>query len=297
MIRLIGQAAGRLLLAAGVFCALFATTGCQDTFTFSGKFEQEGMRLYSERMYGDAAGAFRQSIRQDPQNYHSHFYLGVCYEELKEYQQAFQEYYTALEVMEHTPAGEFDYEFRLIVLDTLAAAIAHHDTGDVQLNKAEERAKGDQSAEGWFLLAKAYRLKGDAEMAIDCYRRAARWDTSNYPIRKEFGLYLLDPLNQRQEAEYYLRQAFRLEPNDEAVNAALARLGVTPPPGYKEKTSAPRVVPPYRGPLPSDLSRKPDGRVDLNGNRGQVRTDEPARPTQTPNKALPVGGHVEAPRD
>lgn len=284
MIRLIGQAVRRALPAAGIFCAFLSLAGCLDLFTFSRKTEEEGMRLYSERMYADAAGAFRNSIRQDPQNYHSHFYLGVCSEELKEYQQAFQEYYTALEVMEHSIAGKYDYEFRLIVLDTLAAAIAHHDVGEVELNRVESRAKTTQSAEDWFLLAKTYRLRGDADMALDCYRRAAKWDTGNYPIRKEFGLYLLDPLNQRQEAEYYLRQAFRLEPNDEAVNKALDRLGVVPPPGYKEKEAQPRIVPPYKGPLPTDVVRTADGRVNLDATA--------SRPAPAP---VPNGARVETP--
>jgi tetratricopeptide (TPR) repeat protein len=268
----IGQSVGRVSFLAGSFTVILFLASCQDLMTFSLQGESEGMRLYSERMYGDAAGAFRNSVRQDPQNYHSHFYLGVCMEELKEYQQAFQSYYTALEVMSHTPAGRFDDEFRLIVLDTLAEAIAQHDLGETELNKAENRAKTSQKAEDWFMLAKVYRIKGDADMAMDCYRRAAKWDNTSFPIRKEFGLYLLDPLNQRPEAEYYLRQAYRIEPNDEAVNGALARLGITPLIGDKAKDATPRIVPPYTGPLPTDVARTPDGRVNLNGTVAKPKT-------------------------
>ena len=77
------------------------------------------------------------------------------------------------------------------------------------------------------VLAKAFRLRGDPDRAIDAYTRAARVAGENFSIRKEFGLYLLDPLAQNQEAEYWLRMANRLQPFDEQVNAALAKLGVT----------------------------------------------------------------------
>src|ERR1051325_26272 len=57
---------------------LAALSGCADVVTYSAKSQEEGMRFYSEKAYGDAAGAFRNAIRQDPRDYKSHFYLGVC---------------------------------------------------------------------------------------------------------------------------------------------------------------------------------------------------------------------------
>jgi Tfp pilus assembly protein PilF len=276
MIRSIGQAARRSTLAA-IIVSSFVLAACTEVVTFSRKSREEGMRLFAEKAYGDAAGAFRNAIRQEPRDYRSHFYLGVCYQEMAEYQQAFQEYYTALDVMSNTQEGKFDPDFRLIVLDTLAGAIAQHDAQEVELNKVEARAKAGQKAEDWFLLGKIYRLRGDGDMALECYRRAARWDTDSFAIRKEFGLYLLDPLNQRQEAEYYLRQAYRLDPNDEAVNAALARLGVVPFPPYKEKDTLPRTPQPYTGPLPSNANNRPVA--------------------NTPQPAPMPGTRVETPRD
>lgn len=275
MIRSIGPAAWRKTLAAIIVSSFMFAAGCTEVVTFSRKSREEGMRLFSERMYGDAAGAFRNAIRQEPRDYRSHFYLGVCFEEMTEYQQAFQEYYTALDVMSNTQEGKFDPDFRLIVLDTLAAAIAQHDMQEVELNKADVRAKAGQNAEDWFLLGKIYRMRGDGDMALDCYRRAARWDIDSFAIRKEFGLYLLDPLNQRQEAEHYLRQAYRLEPNDEAVNSALARLGVVPPPAYKQKELQPRTPTPYTGPLPSDTSRRPVANTPRTSPMSGTRVETP----------------------
>ena len=70
--------------------------------------------------------------------------------------------------------------------------------------------------------------------------------TADFDIRKEFGLYLLDPLQQAREAEYYLKQAYRLNPTDEAVNAGLARLGVamtpTPTPAAHQPPANPPVT-------------------------------------------------------
>lgn len=243
-------AASRSALAAVLLFAL-VSTGC----TYSRKFQEEGLRLYTEKMYSDAAGAFRAAIRQDPRDYHSQFYLGVCYEQMGQLEQVFQEYYAALGIMAMTDEGRFDWDFRQVVLDTLANAIAKHDNHEVELNKAETNAKAGQKAETWFLVAKVYRLKGDADMAITAYRSAANCDPWNFQIRKEFGLYLLEPLHQPREAEYYLRQAYRLEPNDEGVNTALARMGVVPLPAYKPKDPIPRKTPPYAGPLPTGVQR------------------------------------------
>jgi tetratricopeptide (TPR) repeat protein len=249
-------AAWRSVAAAVVFGSLLTLSGCE--VTFAGKSREEGKRLFSERMYEDAAGAFRNAIKQDPRDYHSHFYLGVCYDELKQHQQAFEQYYAAREIMGHTNEGRADEDnFRLVILDTIASAIARNDDREMELSRAEKRARETNTAEDWFLLAKVYRLKGDADLAIDAYRRAAHWDINSFAIRREVGLYLLDPLNQRKDAEYYLRQAYRLNPNDEAVNNALDRLGVVPLPAYEAKQ--PEYAPPlpYKGPLPSAMQKEP----------------------------------------
>lgn len=239
------RAAFRTLLAA-VLALPILLTGCtQDVVTFANKSREEGMLFYNERAYSDAAGAFRNAVRQDPRDARSHFYLGVCYDELKQHQQAFSQYRTALEVLKQTHQETTDTEFYEMILDTLAGSIARYDEGEVELNNVEKKAKGSQIAEDWFVLAKVYRQRGDADRAIDAYKRAARWDTADFHTRKELGLYLLEPLNQTQEAEYWLRQAYRLEPNDDALNAGLQKLGINPHPAYKAKDEPARRTGPH----------------------------------------------------
>jgi Tfp pilus assembly protein PilF len=225
-----GRFAPRSIVLPSLMLCLAALTGCSEVvnLTYASKSRQQGMSLYTDRSYAEAAGAFANAVRQDPRDFESHFYLGVCHDELGQHQQAFQQYRTSLEVMARYIAGQYDPKFREMVLDTLAASVARNDPGDVELGRLEERARSAGSAEDWFVVAKVYRLKGDLDLAIDAYRRALRWDSAGFAVRKEFGLWLLDPLNQPREAEQHLRQAYRLNPNDEAVLAGLERLGITP---------------------------------------------------------------------
>jgi Tfp pilus assembly protein PilF len=240
-------------LARGVFsllaiAAIVVITGCTELVDYSDRSRSQGLALYQEKAYTDAAGAFRNAIRQAPNDYESHFYLGACYDALNQHPLAFRQYRTALEIMNrfvNTAADPRFYELRQIALDTLGASVAKYDRNDVELNSLEARAKTTQNADDWFVVAKVYRVRGDADRAMDAYRRAAKWDSDNFHVRKEYGLYLLTTLNQRREAEYYLRQAYRLKPTDYEVATALEKLGVvmTPPvPGD------PAV--PARGPLP-----------------------------------------------
>src|SRR5205085_10598602 len=134
---------------------------------------------------------------------------------------------TALYVMSELAPNLSDPTFRPQIQDAYGASIARHDENESEVNAVIKRAQGSTSGEEWFILAKAFRLRGDADRAVDAYTRAARVAGENFSIRKEFGLYLLDPLAQNQEAEYWLRMANRSQPFDEQVNAALAKLGVT----------------------------------------------------------------------
>ena len=229
------------LIAVSFFLLL---AGCSEVYTTSRRSNEEGMRLYSEKMYNEAAGSFRDAVKQDPRDYNSQFYLGVCYDEFKQHQPAFQQYQISLELMETLPWAKHDDDFRQLVLDTYASAVARYDDREGELNAIEKRAKNSPTANNLFLLAKCHRLRGDADNAIICYRKAAISDTWDFNIRKEAGLYLLDPLGQRQEATYYLLQAHRLNPNDLAVNTGLTRLGVNPLPAYE--AADPGIHPPVQ---------------------------------------------------
>ena len=166
----------RSLLLTVLSSVLIVVSGCTDVLTYSNQSYEAGMARYNNRMYSDAAGAFRDAVRQDPRHYHAQFYLGVCYDELGQQQQAFNQYKTALEVMANTMEGKYDRPFRLLVLDAYAAAVVRGDKGDVELNAIARRTEGSQKSEDWFLLAKVNRLRGDADSALTAYRKAAQWD-------------------------------------------------------------------------------------------------------------------------
>src|SRR2546421_5069137 len=221
------EVAMRVALASLLVSLSFISAGCTEALTYANKSREEGIKLYDQRYYADAAGAFRNSIRQDPRDYRSQYYLGLCYDELKQHHQAFAQYRTSLDVITQLGPVLADQNFRQQVLDAYGASVAHHDENESEVTALTRRAQGSTTGEEWFILAKAFRLRGDADRAIDAYTRAARVAGENFSIRKEFGLYLLDPLAQNQEAEYWLRMANRLQPFDEQVNAGLAKLGVT----------------------------------------------------------------------
>jgi Tfp pilus assembly protein PilF len=226
-----GRLLRHMLGAAVAVSSLITLTGCSDVLTYANKSREEGMALYKEGAYADAAGAFRNSIRQDPRQYESHYYLAVCYDKMGQHHQAFSEYRTALDVMDRTLAGKSDYDTRPQIIDSYAQSIARHDTGDIELSTLIQKAEANHRAQEWVVLAKVYRTRGDADSAIDAYRRANHRDAQGFAVRKEFGLYLLE-LNQGKDAEYYLRQAYRINTADEQVNTGLRQLGLVP---VKEK--------------------------------------------------------------
>lgn len=104
---------GQLLLSLALFTPVVSLVGCAEMFaTVSRESNEEGMRLYHQKMYGDATGAFRNAVKQEPRDYQSHFYLAVCYDELKQHQPAFQQYRLGVEMMNTTAEGRHDDEFR-----------------------------------------------------------------------------------------------------------------------------------------------------------------------------------------
>jgi Tfp pilus assembly protein PilF len=226
-----GRLVRRLIGAALAVFPLVTLTGCADVITYANKSRDQGIQLYNEGAYGDAAGAFRNAVKQDPRQYISHYYLALCYDQMGQHHMAYSQYRTALDVMDRSMAGQVDYETRPKIIDSYAQSIVRHDAGDVELTMLTQRAEASRRAQEWVVLAKVYRIRGDADMAVDSYRRAAHWDAQGFAVRKDLGLYLLE-LNQQKDAEYYLRQAYRINATDEHVNGGLRQLGLVP---VKEK--------------------------------------------------------------
>jgi len=230
---------GRSFLSAVVVLSLLSLTGCHEVFTYARQSRTEGLTLYKQKSYPDAAGAFRNAVRQDPRDYESHYWLARCYDEMELHQEAFAEYKAGLDILPNTYGGRNDEEFRQQIMAGYAESIAKFDKRDVELSSLEKRAETSQRATEPFIVAKVYRHRGDADSAILAYKRAINWSPSDFAIRKEFGLYLYDVLHQNQDAQYQLMLAYHIDANDKDVIAALQKLGALPTPKLPaERTAA-----------------------------------------------------------
>jgi len=205
-----------------------------------------GIGQYNAGEYTEAAGTFKNATRQDPRDYQSYAYLGDCYQQMGQQQQAIQAYKTSLDTAKRTLAGREDAPFRARTLDGLAGAIAK--SGDVEIDAAAQAATSGANGEGYFLLAKVHRNLGDADSALDAYNRAALMGPKDFFVMKDYGLFL-EQLKQNQQAEKMLRRAYSLNAKDADVVAALRRIGVVPGPSlYEANALAKPAVP--KGPIP-----------------------------------------------
>jgi tetratricopeptide (TPR) repeat protein len=237
------------LTFVGLTVALMGLSGCADMMTYSRDAQVEGETLYKKGDYANAAGAFRNSVRQNPRNYQGYYQLGNCYYNLGQNQLAIASYKTARQTIDVTIEGRYDTETREKILNGLAAAIARSDQRDAETDTIQREAEANQSAESWYLLARVYEIRGDADSAIDAYNRAALLDPKNFTIAKNYGLYA-ERIGQPQRADAPLRRAYELNPKDQEVAAALRRIGVVPGPGLLTEGDLARPLIP-RGPIPS----------------------------------------------
>ena len=243
-----------------------------------------GIAQYNAGEYTEAAGTFKNATRQDPRDYQSFCYLGDCYQQMGQQQQAIQAYKTSLATATRTLQGREDAAFKARTLGGLAGAIAK--AGEVEISTAEQNARSGSSAENWFLIAKVYRSIGDADLALDAYNRASLLGPKDFFIQKDYGLYL-EQVGQMQPAEKTLRKAYSLNAKDADVVAALRRIGVVPGPSlYDQNALAKPAVP--KGPIPP--AREWQLGQKKTGTAGTASPTIPApAPTQTET--------VQAPRD
>lgn len=250
---------------------------------------EQGLALHKEGRYAEAAGCFRNAIREDSRDYKAYYYLGVAYDAQPTMgQEAIKNYKSCLDVMTRTYAGQDDAAFRVRCMDALAISIGKNSNKATEIDKLEKEAvTARKPAEVFFILAKTFRHGGDAESALEYYSRAALQDNKNFLLLKEYGLYL-DQLQQTQKSSIVLRQAYALDPKDQEVQAVLRRQGIIPGPSLKEQTDLARPVLPV-GPLPE---------VNLSGFRSkpsQPKSEPTVAPAPTP---APVPSDtVQAPRD
>lgn len=186
-----------------------------------------GIRLYNEGSYADAAGAFKNAVRQDQRDYRSLYYMGASYEALKQYEQAVQAYKAALDVTHRSLEGEENRTFRLRIMDSLAALVARTDDRGVEKSEMEKQATTRRSAEWFLVLAKTHRAGGDADSALDAYNRGFLAEPKCFDLAKDYGLYLIQ-VGQTQKAIAPLQQANTLDPRDAQIIAAMRQIGLVP---------------------------------------------------------------------
>ncbi len=230
--------------------------GTQGVFTNPKAARDEGIKLYAQKNYVDAAGAFSNAIRQDARDYRSYYYRGACYYEMGVYQQAIASYKASLSTMQTSMDGREDPDFRVKTIDALAVAIASSANRDEEVALLQKKADGKQTTENYFVYAKVCRNLGDADAAIDAYNRASLLEPKNFYVAKDFGLYLAQ-MNQPQRAEAALRRAYQLRQDDPEVNAALGQLGVIAGPSLKDKSNLQKPAVPV-GPLPELIPSRPE---------------------------------------
>jgi len=218
-----------ILIAANAALAgslLLAAAGCGDALIYAKDTRRQGMELYNDGNYGDAAATFANATRQDPRDYRSYYYMGASYEAQHAYQQAISAYKSCLDVMPLTLEGKNNIPFRYHTLDSLATAMSKSSTHSDEAVALEEKLKGKVSVEDQWVLAKLYRYSGDADAAVDSYNKVVLIAPDNFTIAKEAGLYEAS-LGQTNRAAFALKKAFAINPEDEQVSDALRKLGVS----------------------------------------------------------------------
>lgn len=244
-----------LILAAGSFAA----AGCSDAITFSKTERAEGRIALQEGDHEQAAMVFANQIRRNPRDYRAHFHLGEARWAAGRYPEALRSYKTALDVMALTPRGQHDEEYRHVIINEYARALAQVDTDGSQLAQIEKVSAGNKHKK--LLIALTHAKAGRPDPAIGSFRSAMRLDRMSEEqdpqIAKRFGLYL-ESIRQNDMAREALRRAYALAPSDEEVAAALRRLGVIPGPAILSKNDLATPAMPL-GPLPQVRLKDPDG--------------------------------------
>ena len=215
-----------VLLAA----MLLAAAGCNsDILTYANDSQRQGIQNMNDGKYVDAAADFRNAIRQVPNNPESFYLLGQCNEKLGQWHDAIDVYKTGIKVMPKSGYYPQDPTLKEKMIDRLANVIATDDPNHQETDALVKEAQRTNSVDDYRMLGRMFRYHGDADSAIDAYTHAAKLDADDFAVRKEFGLYLLT-LNMNQQAADTLRDAYRLNQNDEEGNQALTKLGVVPGP-------------------------------------------------------------------
>ena len=242
----------RTLLPLAALAAFLTAAGCADALTFSKTERAQGRIALSEGDHESATLIFRNQVRRAPKDYKAHFHLGEARWAAGRYPEALQSYRAALDVMALSPSGRSDDEYRTLIVEEYARALAEVDADGSLVASIEDNSTGDVWKK--LLAAQAHAKAGRPDAAIAAFRAARGLDRDNAHVAKAYGLYL-ESIRQDAAAEEVLRRAYALAPQDAQVAAALVRLGVVPGPAILSKNALARPAVPL-GPLPEiDLSK------------------------------------------
>lgn len=238
------------LLRRGTIAALaIALAGCAEVMTYSKDAQREGLKMYLQGDYVNAAGAFRESVRQQPGNYLGWYYLGMSDLQINNYQDAIVAFRTSRGLIGKTLEGKHDQETHDRILTGLATAIAKCDQKDIETDAVAKEASDYSSGDAYFLLGQVYAFRGDPDSALNAFNQASLIDPNNFSLFKTYGLYAAK-LGVKSRAETALRRAYSLNPNDADVNNALRQIGVIPGPSLMGEDQLARPLLP-KGPLPN----------------------------------------------
>src|ERR1700734_3853192 len=88
------------LKRAAATALLVTVVGCgTEVISYNREFRNQGVQQYNNNDYPDAASSFSNALRQEPGDYTSRYFLGVCEDHMGKLQQAIEQYRTTLEVM------------------------------------------------------------------------------------------------------------------------------------------------------------------------------------------------------
>jgi len=201
-----------------------------DVLTWSKDAQRQGIQQYNDGRYAEAAGCFRNAIRQNPVDPASEYWLALCYEQTNSYHEAIDAYKTALELMPSPGTVHYSVGMHDNAFDRLAHIVAANDPTGSETDLIAQQAAKNNSSDDFRLLGRVLRYRGDADSGLENYRRAVQIEPSNFAAQRELGLYL-EQLTQNQEAGQVLRDAYRINQRDEQVNSALRNIGMEPGPG------------------------------------------------------------------
>jgi tetratricopeptide (TPR) repeat protein len=235
---------GRALGPAAVLAVVLSAGGCAEVMTNTRADRDNAIKLYNDGRYADAAGAFRETIKHNPADLQSHYYLALSLDRVGAFEQAIEQYRTTLKLMENSLEGKENRTMRMQVLDLLASDVARvqdHDPSTAMLNNGN-------TAEDQYLRAKIESRLGDPDAAIEAYQRAALLDPKFAEVHRDLGL-LLAQLGQTDRARQELKQAYAMNPADQQTAAGLRKVGVVPGPSLKDESDMAHPLVPV-GPLP-----------------------------------------------